>query len=129
MLQIPSLAIEPQSNLISRSTVLRTHFYSPIRTMAGSNDYKFIGWLGLDKNADQGNMVWQEFEPKTWEETDVDIQVTHSGICGSDLHVLRSGWVSPIFKIQGMNPALKRDRVRRHILFVSVTRSSAELCG
>ena len=58
-------------------------------------DYKFMGWMGLDKDADQGKMVWQEFEPKTWEETDVDIKVTHCGVCGSDLHTLRSGWVRP----------------------------------
>lgn len=50
--------------------------------------------MGLDPSASQGNMVWQEFQPKEWEETDVDIKVSHCGICGSDLHVLRSGWVS-----------------------------------
>jgi alcohol dehydrogenase (NADP+) len=60
--------------------------------MADSN-YKFEGWLGLDEDSVNGNMVWKEFEPKPWEETDVDIKVTHSGICGSDLHMLRSGWV------------------------------------
>lgn len=38
-------------------------------------------------------MVWQEFEPKEWEDTNIDIKVTHSGICGTDLHTLRSGWV------------------------------------
>jgi hypothetical protein len=37
-------------------------------------DYKFTGWLGLDKNAAKGQMVWQEFTPKTWEETDIDIK-------------------------------------------------------
>lgn len=52
--------------------------------------------MGLDPSAGQGNMVWQEFEPKEWEETDVDIKVSHCGICGSDLHTLRSGWVSLI---------------------------------
>ncbi|KAJ5161089.1 hypothetical protein N7492_006481 [Penicillium capsulatum] len=57
------------------------------------NDYKFEGWMGLDPSASQGNMVWQEFEPKEWEETDVDIKISHCGICGSDLHTLRSGWV------------------------------------
>jgi hypothetical protein len=62
-------------------------------TTNGSS-YKFEGWLGKDKFADQGKMVWGEFEPKAWEETDVDIKVTHCGICGSDLHTLRSGWVS-----------------------------------
>jgi len=56
------------------------------------SSYKFQGWMGLDKDADKGKMVWQEFEPKTWTESDVDIKVTHCGICGSDLHTLRSGW-------------------------------------
>lgn len=56
-------------------------------------EYKFEGWMGLDSNAAQGNMVWREFEPKEWEETDVDIKISHCGICGSDLHTLRSGWV------------------------------------
>jgi len=37
-------------------------------------------------------MKWGSYEPKTWEETDVDIKITHSGICGSDIHTLRSGW-------------------------------------
>jgi alcohol dehydrogenase (NADP+) len=60
--------------------------------MAQTN-YKFQGWMGLDKDADKGKMVWQEFEPKTWTEDDVDIKVTHCGICGSDLHTLHSGWV------------------------------------
>ncbi|KAL4996354.1 chaperonin 10-like protein [Aspergillus recurvatus] len=55
-------------------------------------DYKFEGWMGLDKNSADGNMVWQEFQPKAWEETDIDIKITHCGICGSDLHTLRSGW-------------------------------------
>ena len=59
-----------------------------------AQDYKFEGWLGLDKDSASGKMVWKDFEPKTWEETDLDIQVTHSGVCGTDLHVLRSGWVS-----------------------------------
>jgi alcohol dehydrogenase (NADP+) len=44
-----------------------------------SSPYKFEGWLGLDKSAAEGNMVWQEFEPKKWEETDIDIQITHCG--------------------------------------------------
>jgi len=57
-----------------------------------STDYKFEGWMGLDQKSVEGNMKWQEFEPKTWSESDVDIKITHSGICGSDLHTLRSGW-------------------------------------
>ncbi|KAK5465003.1 hypothetical protein LTS15_001566 [Exophiala xenobiotica] len=57
-----------------------------------STDYKFQGWLGLDPEAVKGKMVWKEYEPKPWEETDVDIKITHCGVCGSDIHTLRSGW-------------------------------------
>lgn len=56
-----------------------------------ATDYKFEGWMGLDKNA-IGNMQWKAYEPKPFNDDDVDIQITHSGICGSDLHTLRSGW-------------------------------------
>jgi alcohol dehydrogenase (NADP+) len=56
-------------------------------------DYKFEGWQAFDASAAEGHMVWKEYEPKAFEETDVDIKITHSGICGSDIHTLRSGWV------------------------------------
>lgn len=59
-----------------------------------ANNYKFEGWLGLDSDSINGKMVWGDFEPKEFEETDIDIQITHSGMCGSDVHTLRSGWVS-----------------------------------
>ncbi|KAJ3176381.1 hypothetical protein HDU87_005249 [Geranomyces variabilis] len=58
--------------------------------MSGT-DYKFFGWIAKDKNA-IGNMTWGEYQPKTWTEDDVDIKITHCGICASDLHTLRSGW-------------------------------------
>ncbi|KAG9080343.1 NADP-dependent alcohol dehydrogenase [Ceratobasidium sp. UAMH 11750] len=40
---------------------------------------------------------WSEFQvidikPKQWEEDDVDIAITHCGICGSDIHTLTGGW-------------------------------------
>ncbi|KAK7217561.1 hypothetical protein V2G26_005564 [Clonostachys chloroleuca] len=54
--------------------------------------YKFEGWLGHDAEASEGKMVWGEFEPKTFNEHDIDIRVTHCGICGTDVHVLRSDW-------------------------------------
>lgn len=65
--------------------------------MASQTDYKFQGWLGLDADSVNGKMQWQGYEPKTWEETDVDIKVTHCGICGSDLHTLRSGWGETLY--------------------------------
>lgn len=57
-----------------------------------STDYKFEGWMGLDPKSVDGNMKWQSYEPKPWEESDVDIKISHCGICGSDIHTLRSGW-------------------------------------
>ncbi|KAI5274693.1 putative zinc-binding alcohol dehydrogenase [Aureobasidium subglaciale] len=57
-----------------------------------STDYKFEGWLGHDSKSVEGNMKWGEFEPKKWSENDVDIKVSHCGVCGSDLHTLKSGW-------------------------------------
>lgn len=58
--------------------------------MAGET--KFEGWCGLDEDSANGNMKWQTYAAKTWEETDVDIEISHCGVCGSDLHTLRSGW-------------------------------------
>lgn len=58
-------------------------------TMSNST---FQGWLGKGPEAGEGKMEWGTFEPKTWTEDDVDIQVTHCGVCGSDLHVLSSAW-------------------------------------
>ncbi|KKY18056.1 putative zinc-binding alcohol [Phaeomoniella chlamydospora] len=57
-----------------------------------SADYNFEGWMGLGKDSAEGKMVWQGYDPKPWEESDVDIKISHCGICGSDLHTLRSGW-------------------------------------
>ncbi|MCJ1440645.1 MAG: hypothetical protein MMC23_001131 [Stictis urceolatum] len=57
-----------------------------------ATDTKFSGWLGHDKDSVEGKMKWGEFEPKKWEEHDVDIEISHCGICGSDLHQLSSGW-------------------------------------
>jgi alcohol dehydrogenase (NADP+) len=90
------LQAQPNSNSTASTKVLKES------KAAEMSDYKFEGWVGLDKASADGKMVWQEFEPKTWTEDDVDIKVTHCGICGSDLHTLRSGWVSllvPIFNL------------------------------
>ncbi|KAF2821318.1 GroES-like protein [Ophiobolus disseminans] len=52
----------------------------------------FQGWLGKDESSVKGKMTWGDFEPKKWTEDDVDIEISHCGICGSDLHMLSSGW-------------------------------------
>lgn len=59
-----------------------------------ASDSSFEGWCGLDKNSAEGNMVWQGYTPKEWEETDVDIEISHCGVCGSDMHVLRKSSLS-----------------------------------
>lgn len=38
-------------------------------------DYKFYGWMGKNKSAIEGKMEWEEFTPKPWSESDVDIKV------------------------------------------------------
>lgn len=63
-----------------------------------SADYEFKGWMGRDPDSVNGKMEWGSFEPKKWEENDVDIKVTHCGICGSDLHILKSGWGETPFR-------------------------------
>ncbi|KAK4502367.1 hypothetical protein PRZ48_005792 [Zasmidium cellare] len=57
-----------------------------------ASDSAFEGWCGLAPDSADGKMVWQGYEPKPWEEDDVDIEISHCGVCGSDMHVLRSGW-------------------------------------
>ena len=88
------------TNSISSSQQISTTSKDAKDTMT---DYKFFGWVGKDENT-VGNLVWEEYEPKTWTEDDVDIKISinplyrmrlivaHCGICSSDLHTLRSGW-------------------------------------
>lgn len=33
-----------------------------------------------------------EFTPKTFEPNDVEIAISHCGVCGSDVHTLKQGW-------------------------------------
>ncbi|THH07560.1 hypothetical protein EW145_g3294 [Phellinidium pouzarii] len=40
---------------------------------------------------------WSDFKvidypAKNWEETDVEVAITHCGVCGSDVHTLTGGW-------------------------------------
>lgn len=66
-------------------------------TMA--TDIKFEGWLGKDKESVNGKMEWGPFEPKKWTEDDVDIEISHCGICGSDVHTLSSGWAPTKYRM------------------------------
>ncbi|GAB1208218.1 hypothetical protein APSETT445_006959 [Aspergillus pseudonomiae] len=39
--------------------------------------YNSEGQIGLGPESVEGDMAWQEFESKPWEETNVDIERTH----------------------------------------------------
>ncbi|KAK3208302.1 hypothetical protein GRF29_77g291512 [Pseudopithomyces chartarum] len=52
----------------------------------------FHGWLAHDPSSAKGLMRWESFPPKPFAPTDIDIKVSHCGICGTDIHTLRSGW-------------------------------------
>lgn len=67
-------------------------------------DYEFQGWLGYSPKAAEGEMKWDKFEPKKWTENDVDIKITHCGICGSDTHTLTSGWGATNYRTHTSTP-------------------------
>ncbi|KAJ5730960.1 8-hydroxygeraniol dehydrogenase [Penicillium malachiteum] len=49
----------------------------------------FSGWVAHDATSP---LTYTTFEPKPFTETDIEIRITHCGICGTDVHTLRSGW-------------------------------------
>jgi len=57
----PHLTLEEQQQLSIQAAIMST-------------DYKFQGWLGLDPSCVDGMVVFEEHEPKTWEETDIDLK-------------------------------------------------------
>ena len=50
----------------------------------------FQGWVAHDPSAIEGHMRWETYTPKPWEETDIDIRITHCGVCSTDTHILAS---------------------------------------
>ena len=104
--------------------------------MEGNQKDIFHGWLATSATSP---LTHQAFIPKAWKETDVDIKVSHCGVCASDLHSLRSGWVSSIFslhaphisflQIYGRNSQTDDpnpfNRAQRSIPSASATKSSA----
>ncbi|PYH90373.1 GroES-like protein [Aspergillus ellipticus CBS 707.79] len=49
----------------------------------------FHGWVS---DSPTTPLTLTTFTPKPFAETDIEIRITHCGICGTDLHTLRSGW-------------------------------------
>lgn len=81
-LDTPFVSCPGKQNLAEFAETQLRHDY-PVKyiqllsKMAG--DKVFEGWCGLDKDADQGKMVWQGYDPKPFEDTDVDIEISHCG--------------------------------------------------
>ena len=51
------------------------------------------GWVALDEKA-IGKLEWQELPLRPTGDSDVDIEVTHCAICGTDTHAIQNSWVS-----------------------------------
>ncbi|KAL1930847.1 hypothetical protein VTP01DRAFT_9984 [Rhizomucor pusillus] len=49
----------------------------------------FHGWVCSGKGAP---LEWREMPLKTFDDDTVEMDITHCGICGSDLHTMDSGW-------------------------------------
>ncbi|KAK7739196.1 hypothetical protein SLS53_005833 [Cytospora paraplurivora] len=76
----------------------------------------FEGWLGKDEESANGKMEWGPYEPKKWTEDDVDIEISHCGVCGSDLHMLRSGWApTPYLGHEIIGKAVRVGKNVKHI--------------
>lgn len=61
-------------------------------TMSQPEVNEFKGWMGKDPSAAKGNLVYDTYKPKPFTSKDVQMKISHCGICGSDIHTLRSGW-------------------------------------
>lgn len=82
---------------------------------------KFEGWLGKDADSVNGKMEWGPFTPKKWTENDVDIEISHCGICGSDMHTLKSGWgPTPYPCVVGHEIVGKAIRVGKNVNHIKV---------
>ncbi|KAJ5457531.1 Polyketide synthaseenoylreductase [Penicillium sp. IBT 31633x] len=49
----------------------------------------FKGWVAHDP---KNPLTYTTYNPKPFTPTDVEISISHCGICGTDIHTLRSGW-------------------------------------
>ena len=53
---------------------------------------QFTGYAAFEPQGDNFTLKKHSYTPRPFEEDDIDIKVSACGICGSDIHVLRSGW-------------------------------------
>ncbi|KAI0326846.1 GroES-like protein [Cubamyces sp. BRFM 1775] len=56
-----------------------------------SQSVQFKGYALVDPSK-WSDLQIREFKPKNFEPEDVEIAITHCGVCGSDLHTVTQGW-------------------------------------
>ncbi|KAI5776898.1 NADPH-dependent medium chain alcohol dehydrogenase [Geopyxis carbonaria] len=59
---------------------------------------QFTGYAAFDAE-NWTDLKLHKFTPKPFDAWDIDIAIDYCGICGSDLHVLRSGWSPTIYPV------------------------------
>ncbi|KZT58329.1 GroES-like protein [Calocera cornea HHB12733] len=64
--------------------------------MNGYHDTEFKGIGVSEESKAWSDLQMLSFAPKTWTEDDVEIAITHCGICGSDIH---SAFLSPYYLV------------------------------
>ncbi|KAL4869689.1 hypothetical protein BDV12DRAFT_185012 [Aspergillus spectabilis] len=76
-----------------RSTLTSDELGVPIESNPSYANLKmpesFTGWVAHDPKSP---LTYSQYTPKPFEKTDIEIRITHCGICGSDIHTIRSGW-------------------------------------
>ncbi|RIB23427.1 chaperonin 10-like protein [Gigaspora rosea] len=55
---------------------------------------EFHGYAAFDK---EGILKPYSYTPKPLGDEDIEVEISHCGICGSDLHTIRSGWFPTIY--------------------------------
>ncbi|KAH9849260.1 GroES-like protein [Lenzites betulinus] len=59
--------------------------------MSTPKELKFMGYAMTDAAA-WSDLQLVEFQPKTFGPEDVELAITHCGVCGSDVHTLHQSW-------------------------------------
>lgn len=55
------------------------------------SNIQFKGY-GLHDKSNWSDLKVTDIRPKKWTEEDIDVAITHCGVCGSDIHTLTGGW-------------------------------------
>ena len=83
-----------------------------------STDHKFEGWLGKDPSSVEGKMVWESYDPKPFEDTDVDIKISHCGV--SHIRCL-SRSIVPSYDVHKISTFHSYDHVHgKDVLFIVI---------